>query len=186
MPLPENSRLTFYKFMPETPTDHFANLRETDRWASQLPTFGQQLKKVDSTGTWSTTSTSYTHFGGAGFVRISGFKKYHSWTNLYITAVASGNFASGNNHIATLGVRLNGVSSGLASPSEQFIAVCHFTNHSDHKQFGGELLLSDGNTPQTGRDADTYTVDLMIKVLSGTFQTDANDHVSLSIIECIP
>lgn len=186
MPLPENSRLTFYKFMPETPTDHFANLRETDRWASQLPTFGQQLKKVDSTGTWSTASTSYTQFGGAGFVRISGFKKYHSWTNLYITAIASGNFASGTNNVATLAVRLNGASSGLGTPANQFISVCHFTNHSDHKQFGGELLFSDGNTPKTGKIADTYTVDLMIKVSAGTFQTDANDHVSLSIIECIP
>lgn len=182
MPLPENSRLTFYKFMPETPSDHFANLRETDRWASQIPVFGPAVKKIQSVGTWSTASTTYTYFGGAGFVRISGFKKYHSWTNLFVRVVASGYMGTVNQ--ADLAVRLTGASSGVQT--DQWITKQYFNTVNSHTTLVGELLFESGTTPSTAKIADTYQVDLMIKMVGGTFQTDNGDHVSLSIIECIP
>jgi len=183
MPLPENSRLTFYKYMPETPTDHFANLRETDRWGSQLPVFGQALKKIASVGSWNTSSTTYTNFGGAGFVRISNFKKYHSWTNLFVRVFASGYMNTVN--LAECAIRLTGASSGIQT--DQYITKQYFNTTVAHTNFGGELLFESDTTPSTAKIADTYTVDLMIRVgVGGTFITDANDDVSLSIIECIP
>lgn len=182
MPLPENSRLTFYKYQPETPADHFANLRETDRWGSQLPFFGRKIYKNSSVGTWSTGSLTYTPFGGGTFTRISNFKKYYSWTDLHVTVFASGFMPSVFK--ADLGVRLTGASSGVQTT--EYVTHQFFNTINNHTTLAGEALFSANNSPSTAKIADTYSVDLMVKVSGGTFQTDVNDHVSLSIIECIP
>jgi hypothetical protein len=210
MPLPENSRLTFYKFMPETPTDHYANNREIDRWAANLPFFRQRTKVLRSVGSggsvnFTTVTPNWGYLPYTTGVQIAGFKKFESWTSVNVRVGSQ--FAITNNRTIDIGVRFSG---SAIDPSTGFpIVIKNYwinqmfsSSSSVHSTLDGEITIDGYSTVPLPADADqtyypstayslkatlpadTYRVDLIGRVQSGATATfDQYDNCFLSIIE---
>lgn len=177
MPLPQNARITLPKFLPMTPEDGFANNRELDRWAANLPFFVARIDKNQSIGASTLTATSWTDFPTTSPFTIPDFIKYESWTNVIVRGSVQGQI--NNNHKWEIGVRFTSTATWIAVPvvKEYWLAGQYGASTTIHFRLVGEQLVTD-------LPAGTYTVTLISRVdTGGSASTDTHDDGFLSIME---
>lgn len=172
--MPDNRyRLELPTFLPTTPDEHQANLREIERWGNTLPLDIPNIRvnRLALTGIRSTSSATNVDWPAGEVCSIEFRKLYGVQTKIIIDAMGSAyGSAIGASYIMAVKDTYEGAS------TDTDIFVSYFNIASTHGHGGSSIDLG-----AVGVGVHTFT--LRLRASGGTIQCDTNDNWMLKVSE---